>query len=421
MAKARKANRFLSAIKDIGIVRIVFTLILGIIGACYAFALAVSGLTRTQNPQVALTFMPNESTALATKADQLFFANPQKPPRAVQILAMAALQEQAINPEALRLLGYYADVQGDTAKAEKLIGMAATLSRREIGSQLWLIESSARQNNTRQTLIHYDVALRTKPEVQTILFPRLLTAIDDREIRVALKPYIRGGNDWAQGFLGFANANSKNLPILVDLIVESGGLRDAKAAQSQELGLLSRLVSEKYFSDARRLFLQMPGATPAQLTSAAFAPTDRDGQFGAFGWQIIDEPDAGGGFSEKAGAGKANNNQVALSVFANSATTRVVASKLLYLKPGSYNFTAKLASFDRGDGGFLRWVVRCPSDATGAVLWSMDSISMTTRAVFPIADACPVQIVELTASGGKGQIGLEASIASIALTQQWLD
>lgn len=409
MARPKKSNALLAAVRTVGIARILILTVIGLVGAWFAAALAISGVARIKAPQAALLAMSNESAALASRADQIFFANPKSPPRAVELFARRAIENQPINAKALRILGYVADAKGDTEMAEKYVRMAAKLSRREPGAQLWLIEASARKGDVRQTLVHYDIALRTKPDTQTILFPRLVNAIEDREIRTALKPYIRAKNGWAAGFLYFANTNSKNLPSLVDLIVETGGLVDAESAKGQELGLLGRLVAEGLFADARRLYLQLPSAKPVRLASAAFDVSDRDARFGPMGWQLLEDPDAGGGFT-----GNADDKQTMLSIFANSATTRPVAMKLLYLKPGRYLFSARLANLDRGDSGFLRWQLRCPA-IDGPPAWIIDSINASLRAELVVPANCPVQFLDLIASGGKGQTGLEATIASVSL------
>jgi hypothetical protein len=410
MARASKGDGVIARVRQIGFLRLALCTLVGLVGAWFALALAISGVTRIKAPQAALAFMPSESTALASRADQLFFANPKNPPRAVSQLALKALEQQAVNAKALRVLGYAADARGDSILAERYVRMAARLSRREPGAQLWLIEAAARDGDIAQTLVHYDIALRIKLDTKTILFPRLLSAIQDAGIRRALKPYIRAENGWAAGFLYFANSNSKNLPALVDLVVETGGLADAETAKSQELDLLSRLVTQSFFDDARRLHMQMPGANPDRLTSAAFDPSDRDARFGPMGWQLIDAPDAGGGFG-----GKAGKRQTSLSIFANSATTSPVARKLLYLKPGRYLFSARLSNLDRGDGGFLRWQLRCPT-MPAAPIWTIDSINSMLQASFNIPANCPVQFLDLIASGGKGQTGLEATVASVSVT-----
>ena len=410
MARPKKPNAILTGLHSIGIGRIVALSALGLVGAWFAAALAISGVARIKAPQAALMAMPNESMALASRADQIFFANPKSPPREVELLALKALENQAINAKALRVLGYVADAKGDIETAENYARMAAKLSRREPGAQLWLVEASARKGDVAQTLVHYDIALRTKPDTQTILFPRLLNAIEDREIRVALKPYIRAKNGWGPAFLFFANNNSKNLPALVDLVVETGGLVDEESAKNQELGLLGRLVAESFFADARRLYLQMPGAKPARLASTTFDNSDRDARFGSIGWQLLEDPDAGGGFT-----GNAGDRQTMLAIYANSATTRPVATKLLYLTPGKYLFSVRLTNLDRGDGGFLRWQLRCPA-IPSAPVWTIDSINASLRAELAVPANCPVQFLDLIASGGKGQTGLEATVASVAVS-----
>ena len=413
MARAKSGGAIISRLRNLGLVRIAILTVGGLAGAWLAFLLAASGVTRTTNPQLALTFMPDDSTALAARAEELFLAKPEQPSPDVSAMALAALREQPINPKALRLLGFVADSQGDPVKAKAYMRLAEKLTRRDPGAQLWLIESSARKGDTKQTLVHYDVALRTSPNTQPLLFPQLLGALEDAEIRAALKPYVRAEKSWAAGFIAHAVANSKDLPSLTRLYLDSGGLVDPKEDRDQRYQLISRLINEKYFSDASRLYLAMQGAAKARLTDIGFASLDRDGGAGPMGWQILDDSDAGGGF-----AGGEKGQRPTLSVFANSSTTRPVATKLMYLAPGSYLFSARLATLDRGDGGFLRWQMLCPSRESGAPFWTFDTISVSTQAALSVPPDCPVQRIDLVVSGGKGQTGLEATIANIAINRR---
>jgi hypothetical protein len=412
MARTKKKSAsWLSRLKAIGIARLLICAMVGLAGAWLAFALAISGTTRIKAPAAALSFVPNESVALASRADQIFFANPKAPPLEVETLAREALLNQAINAKALRLLGYVAEANGDSVVAEKFVRMAAKLSRREPGAQLWLIEAAARAGNIPQTLVHYDIALRTRPETQAILYPRLLSAIEDKNIRTNLKSYVRAEKGWGASFLFFANANSQNLPALVDLVVETGGIKDPEAAKNQELGLLGRLVNEGFFDQARRLYFQIPAARRARLTNPAFDAIDIDGSSGAMGWTLSTDPDVGGAFSRVGG-----DRQVILSLFANSATTRTVASKLLYLKPGLYDFNARLSTLDQGAGGFIKWQLRCPSAPSLGAIWTVQGGALAIHGKFSVPISCPVQILDLIASGGNGQTGLEATVTSVTLT-----
>ena len=127
MARAPKGAKIVASLREIGLARITLFSLAGIAGAWFALMLAISGITRIKAPQSALAFMPNESTALASRADQLFFLNPKNPPRAVTNMALKALKGQAIHAKSLRILGYASDARGDSAQAERFVRMAARL------------------------------------------------------------------------------------------------------------------------------------------------------------------------------------------------------------------------------------------------------------------------------------------------------
>lgn len=408
MARSSRIRDFRRIVKQIGIARLVATSIVALIGGWLALALAVSGVKRTEDPVIALQFVPGESMALATRASELLLANPQKPPKDVQSMALAALRDQAINPRALRVLGYYADTRGDRA-AGSYMRLAERQSRREAPTQLWLIEDAVRKGDLKQALVHYDIALRTKPGTYDILFPILLAALEDPAIRTALAPYLHGDHSWARAFITYANANSENLPVLVDLVLESRRLGGSEIIHNQTLELLQRLAAAKLLADARRLYLGMPGATPARLTDARITATDRSGQFGPIGWQVVAASDSGGGFVEN------EDRRIALSLFANAATTTTVASRILYLPPGSYDFAARLAPVDGSNGGFIRWQMRCPALKGDEPIWRLDGTAANPKAVLQIPDGCPAQFLDIVLSGGNGQAGIETMMTDIAV------
>lgn len=413
MARSKKPNAVIAALKSVGIIRVVLLSLLGLIGASFAFLLAISGVTRLANPSIALTLFPADSVALGAQADLLVHSTPATPPRAVRTLALAALRDQAINPRALRVLGYYTEATGTFAEAERLVTMAERLSRRDSGAQMWLIEASARRNDTKQTLLHYDIALRVRPDNQSILFPRLASAIEDPEIRSSLAPYIAAKNGWGEIFLADAIATNANGPALAALMIESRGIADRKANRRLQVSLLGRLVDEGQYQDARRLYLSMDKASAGRLTNAAFDLADRTADHGPIGWQTIDDVDGGGGF-----AGKGGQKELALEIFASAATTRPITRKLLFLAPGNYNFAAKVARLDTDPGGYLRWQLRCMQGVQGTAIWAVQGVEKNLRSALTIPGNCNVQILDLIASGGQGQAGIEATITSVDIKRQ---
>jgi hypothetical protein len=414
MARRKSEKLIVASIKRIGAKRIVVSLIVTVLGGWATIALTVSGLARNKSPQVALMVIPGESNALANRADELLLANPTKPPAAANRLARAALNQQAINAKAVRQLGYLADTMGDKQRALAFVQLAGRLSRREPGAQLWLIEYYAQANDTVKTLNHYDILLTTKPDTQAVLYPRLSNAIEDAPIRAALLRYIQQGKPWTAAFIWHAINSDKDLTNVVNLMIEAKGLtQDDKTVRAQEVSLLGRLISEKRFTDAQRIHALIPGAKSARLANPGFDDSDRSARFGAMGWQIADDPNAGGGF-----LGKDGQASPALSIFANSATTKTVASRLLYLSPGSYDFRAKLLQLQRGEGGYVRFQLRCPTSDDGMPIWIFDIDPKRTAARIDVPSNCPVQFLDIVGSGGEGQLGMEATINSVAITKQ---
>lgn len=408
MAQPRKSGQLAAALLAIKLWRFAVAALLAIVGGYLAFSLAASGVARKKNPAAALLFVPGESTALAARADQLYFSSAGNPPPLVRIMALAALRQQAVNPRALRLLGYYADFRREPGKAMALINVAEKLSRREPGTQLWLIEASARNGDNVRTLAHYDILLRTKPDSQAVLFPRLTSALDDAEIRKSLIPYMRTDKGWVTGFVYHAISRSKDPASLVALLVEARGFPQTPALRNQSQLLINRLAAEKHFADARRVYLLLPGARAGRLSSPAFDSSDRDGQFAAIGWQIFDDAEAGGAFTGK--------GPPTLAIYVDAATTRKVATKLLYLPEGRHFFTSRIASLDRGTGGWVRWNLRCPTGENQEPVWSAEAAQGNLQALLEIPAGCPVQYLDLVASGGNGQTGLEASIAAVRIS-----
>ena len=417
MVRRKKENRLGNALRQIGIARAIVSLVLAIAGGWFSFMLAASGITRTKNPQASLTMLAGESNALANRADQIYVTNPDNPSPSIVKLARQALLQQALNPKAVRLLGYVADLSGDKKQALLKNELAAKLSRREAGAQIWLIEHHAQANDTVKTLKHYDILLTVKPAARALLYPLLVNAIDDWPIRAALLPYMRDNRAWMSGFLSHAIGSKKDLSSLVSLIVEAKGFSKSdprdETSRQQERSLIGRLVDEKRFDDAQRIYRLIPSAQAARLINPVFDDRDRDARYGAMGWQIPDGPNAGGGFAGKKGQGKP-----ALSIFANSATTQIVASRLLYLQPGSYRFSAQLTQLERGDGGYVRFQLRCPTSELASPAWTFTIDLKHATSSLQVPSDCPVQFLDIVASGGEGQLGMEATISSVAIMQQ---
>lgn len=384
--------------------------ITGAVGAWYSFGLAMSGVTRSKLPAMALSYVPNESRALASQAEQLFFQNPQNPSAQSRALAIKALKAQLVNPSAVRTLGYFADSMGERKKALALIEAAERLSRRDAGAQVWLLDHDARANNAKGALAHYDILLRTNPASQDVLFPRLLEAISDPSIRSALRPFVENNEGWGNAFLLYATSEGKNLQNVVELMIESDRKSDTDLKFLQKVNLLKQLTSKKYYGEAKRLFLTMNDVKPESLASVRFLASDIDQVYGPMGWQKLEVDDAGADFENADG-------KVILRAYANPNTTRGIARKLLYLSAGKYTLTTRTSTTKEADGAALRWDVSCASTSGAPVIQEFPVRPPHDSATFTVAQGCDTVALDLVISGGQGRDGVEVLIPQITLSK----
>lgn len=282
--------------------------------------------------------------------------------------------------------------------------MAARLSRREAGAKRWLNEYYTQAADIAKALEHYDIVPTTKPEAQALLFSRLSNAIFNAPIRAVLLPSVRQVKSWTSSCLRYAINTNDDRSNIINLILEDNGFLNNKAgdATSIEQGktLTGRLIGEKRFAYAKHIYALVPRTKVARLANPAFDDGDRSASFGAMGWQIPSDPNAGGGFLGTKGQGAP-----ALSIFANLATTQTVASHLLDLQPGSYDFSVQLSKLRRGDGGYVRFQLRCPSGSAAKPVGIFDIDPKRPLAPLDVSGNCTVQILEIIGSGGKVQLG----------------
>jgi hypothetical protein len=402
----------LPALKSIGFARLALVLIVALLGTYLSFAFAVAGVTRNKNPAITLRFIPWEGVALAKQADLLFLANVKDPPEFVTELAKKSLHWQALNPAALRLLGYtYPQTGEEGEKARRFIELSAQLSRREAGAQLWLIQRAATYGELPQALSHIDILLKTRPSSSSTLFPILLQGLPDPGFRKLFRGYMRRPSPWVGSFLSYGVANTADLQSMVKLITEAKGFPDYDTSPAQARRLMSRLDKAGQYEALTKIYMLMPGAKPTRLQNPEFDKNDVDEQFGVVGWQSFDGPDAGAAVISEKGAPRPQ-----LTLYASASTTRRVASRLLILDPGLYTLSTTIEEADYDRGASMSWQLRCPSRAAGGLPWSGKLAGAQSSMVIVIPSDCPVQFLDLIASGGQGRVGLEATISNVKLS-----
>ena len=388
-------------------------------GALLAYASATSALVsvaRTKNYQTALALDDKDPTALAVKADNLFFrARDRASLTQVRQLASASLQSQALNARAMRLLAYSEEKLAAAPKSRAYIDIATRLSRRELGAQIWLIEQYVAADDAAGALRHYDTALRTNTAIQLPLFTQLTAGIELPIIQQALAPYVRADPPWLRSFLTHAIGNSANPASIVSVVKVAGGMPEHEAFRDLEKQLLSQLFAKGQFAVARKYYLGLPGAKPSVLTSLGFDADNMSSRSGPLGWQLVQGASTGANWSGGEG-------DQALTAFANSGERGLIARKWLFLAPGNYRIDLTFGTANMPDASAIEWTINCLSEAPPVTIWRsgpMRPVSGTkAKGTAQVGYECPFQSIEIAMAGGESQNGAELSVQSVQIARQ---
>lgn len=421
MSKKRKGSSRFAAVKAKSplywVMLVAWFSIVGYV-AWLSFIHAVANVTWQQNPDMALRFVPDHPLALSRKADELF-AEKQDPATLKKVEAMAkeSLRGGALNPVAIRLLGYVADVRGDRKKARELMLLSQKVSRRDFGTQLWLIEDAVARNDKKQALYHYDIALRTTPSSFSILLPTLTGALNDPEVRVALAPYLKTAPEWVPAFLGEAINTAENPANVADVLVKAGSLPDRDDYRALSNSLLSQLAAKSKFTAFRQYYLSLPGSKDGSLQTAGLTKATVNLRYPAAGWQLVENPVIGGSFSQ---ADKQDRHT--LTAFAGSGERGELMRKYLFLRPGTYRLVAQYAAQDGAPDAEIRWELQCLSAAGNKSMWFTGTPVRKGKSSdtkdFVLDASCPNQMLMLQVAGGSSQLGAEFTLQSVDIIRR---
>ncbi|MBB4839791.1 hypothetical protein HNP52_002860 [Sphingomonas kyeonggiensis] len=386
-------------------------------GIGYAsFAAAMGSVYRGNDPAAALRFAPNDSGALAGMAQRVLTTPDPASAGRVSDLALRSIRAQALNPSAIAALGVAKDLRGDQAGAARLINLAQRVGQRTRLAQLWLIEYHAAHNQLPQVLVQYDLALRSSEGARDLLLPALGNALSDPEIRKAMKPYVKAGAPWLVPFLITRVAAPDQDPrVLSAMILEDGPLPRDSVYRIIEIQLVDKLAGAAAFDELERFYRSLPYADLTVLRSAAIGERDASRKFGALGWRLVSDPDAGAEFSSAA------NGQTGFSAYANPGHGGTAASKLLFLAPGRYRFQAKYDNIALPARARANWILRCGIGEGSRIVWQGRPVDGARSEEIDdsilIDEGCPHQFLELDVSGGEDRQGVTFDVVKIDLTR----
>ena len=316
-----------------------------------AVTVGISGIARAGNPELAIWWSPNDSRALSNLADRILVEK-QSP----EVLARAAaLSKTAIitdptNAVAIRILGF---AQPEPKQSPYFI-YANRLSKRDLITQLWLIENEVGKGNARGALVHYDAALRTSEYAPSILYPILSSATADPELAPEIAKALAKKPDWAIPFL-YEAVNSapspERLVSIFETVKKSGTVLPAQLTAV----LTARTLRDYRFDLLRRAYFVGGGRDAAIGRGVSNGEFGREPQNLPFDWSFTADEKIFAGRS----AADTNPNDYRLTVQASDGVAGEAVRQLLLLKPGQYRISAQAGNIPAATAARIIWRVAC--------------------------------------------------------------
>lgn len=376
-----------------------------------ATTVALANYYRVKAPSTAVALFPGDGRALGALARGELEEAPADPEaqQAARRDAVAALLADPTAVPAAATLGLLAEANGAASAARRAFHYGERLSRRDLSTELWLIEDAVRRQDVADALHHYDVALRTQPGASDILFPVLAQASIDPPIGPALEKTLLMRPVWVQPFLGFLASQSTRPDAVADLF-EQLQRRGLTVEASPQVSLIGRLIAANRIDRAWAYYAALhPGVTRDRARDPNFAapaavPT-------AFDWQTVD--DAGVAATIQRGA---TSGVVTFS--APPSVGGGIVQQLQLLPPGRYRLSGTSEGIDQSPQERPYWLLRCVADGRelGRVaLPNSDQQGGAFAGMVSVDKNCPVQNLILIASPSTAPAGSSGALTAVRL------
>lgn len=314
-------------------------------------------------------------------------------------LARRALRQDATAVLALSTLGLNADLRGDKNGARRLFVQAQRQSRRDLRTQLWMIEDAVERGSIPEALKQYDRALRVAPQLGGLLYPVLATANAEPAIRRELVRTLAGRPSWGESFVSYASRSAPDRRAVAALFLD---LRRAGVTvpQPSRAAVVDALIASGHVDEAWRYYaLDHPGVDRRR---------SRDPRFSAglatpsqFDWVPIDN----------AGVMTAMSDGI-VDFTAPASTGGPLLRQLQIMPPGTYRLFGRSEGVDQAPQSRPYWTLQCQDGRElGRVpLPASAEAKATFAGMFNVPVGCPVQTLVLVAQTSDAMTGVSGRI-----------
>jgi hypothetical protein len=376
----------------------------GLLAITHSLAL----MTVRTDPVLARQIAPYDGQITAVRALSIIVSQPTGKDQAATVrLAQAALRHEPTAIPAVVTLGLAAQARGWTVSARRWFDCAEMLSRRDSQTQLWMIEDAVARGDIAATLRHYDVALRATPSLAPVLYPILVTASADPQIRAALAQTLARRPAWSDSFANFlaANATDPRTPAELFVTLHQTG---AAVPDPARIGTINALVARGLVDDAWRYYaIDHPRADRHRSRdprfAAGLAPT-------VFDWVPANEV----GISSAIQRGPEGG---VFDFSAPASVGGVLLRQAQILPSGTYRLSGHSVGIDQVESARPYWQITCADgrELGRVVMPNSSQDNGTFTGTFQVPANCSVQTLSLVARPSDAISGLTGRVDRVIL------
>lgn len=302
-----------------------------------------------------------------------------------------SLSEAPLDRRVLRTLALDSEIRMEKELARRQMKLASRVSRRDVPTQLWLVNDAVARRDLQGVLSHYDAALSTRNESYEVLLPTMTQALIYPQFRAELVPLLRAERPWVESFVSYAVSYAPTVVPMATLIEEAGELPNEEQLRPMLSHLLYKLVDEGRIREAREFAINVLDADPDMLKQAGMTEATVDADFAPLTWSLTEGANLTAYFSD--------DGQIEIRV-AND-TWQLAASRVFELSPGRYEVAFSSLSPRDAPAASTRMLAYCVKPGQRSVVSQRDFEAVananTWRHQFNLPTGCVGLRIDLSA------------------------
>lgn len=320
-----------------------------------------------------------------------------------------------LSARSLWLVGKGLELKGQFGAAHKAMIRAEKITRRDAAVQLWLADNDLRRARVASSLRHYDLIIRTEPQVSGEVVTRLAAIMTAPEGRKYLQPYIRDDNRWLPTLVVKAVEQLPRAEPVGRLFVERKKKVPALAELEPTYGfLMTRLASEGAVDVALDLHPLLPHANPAALNEVAPMVKGKIVEgYPPVIWAFSDTE------THRSNLVALEGGEGGIEFFGSPGTLGVAATKLL-APSGNTRLQWQVGERSANLQSSARWVATCVKGrakgaSTSSVNLLAENLPLGKNLTLLLPSGCDLVRLEMRVSGGIGRNPASLIVGKLAL------